>query len=88
MDEEGRQWPAVVTTFRDTGPGSPPADLERLATPFFTTKPQGTGLGLAVARHWVAQHGGTLDVQSELERGTAVRIALPLRRGESREEGS
>jgi signal transduction histidine kinase len=69
-----------VIEFADDGPGISPEDLKRLATPFFTTKAQGTGLGLAVARHWASQHGGTLDVQSSVGRGTTARVSLPLRR--------
>jgi two-component system nitrogen regulation sensor histidine kinase GlnL len=75
----GRPLPTVTIEFSDDGPGISPEDLKRLATPFFTTKAQGTGLGLAVARHWASQHGGTLDVQSTLGRGTTARVSLPLR---------
>lgn len=77
---DGRMLPAVIIEFRDDGPGISPEDLGRLATPFFTTKSDGTGLGLAVARHWISQHGGTLDVKSTLGHGTTVRVALPLER--------
>jgi two-component system sensor histidine kinase AtoS len=52
--------------------------LEKLATPFFTTRPDGTGLGLTVARHWVARHEGTLRVESTPGLGTTVRVALPI----------
>ena len=78
-DTDGRLLPAVVIEFVDDGPGISPEDIERLATPFFTTKAQGTGLGLAVARHWATQHGGTLDIQSTLGSGTTARVSLPLR---------
>ncbi len=77
---DGRMLPTIVVEVRDDGPGIPPEDLQRLATPFFTTKPDGTGLGLAVARHWVTQHGGTLDVRSSVGTGTTVRVTLPLER--------
>ena len=77
---DGRLLPAVVVTFRDDGPGISAVDLERLATPFFTTKPKGTGLGLAVARHWITQHGGTLDIDGLPGAGATVRVALPLDR--------
>jgi two-component system nitrogen regulation sensor histidine kinase GlnL len=77
---DGRMLPAVVIEFRDDGPGISDEDLERLATPFFTTKSQGTGLGLAVSRHWITQHGGTLDIQSEVGEGSTARVSLPLRR--------
>jgi len=75
---EGRTRPAVVIQLRDDGPGISPENLKRLATPFFTTKAEGTGLGLAVARHWVAEHAGTLDIKSSEGHGTTVRVALPL----------
>jgi two-component system nitrogen regulation sensor histidine kinase GlnL len=77
----GAQVPTVVVQIADTGPGIAPEHEEHLATPFFTTRPGGTGLGLAVARHWVARHGGALAIESEPGAGARVRVALPLRRG-------
>jgi two-component system nitrogen regulation sensor histidine kinase GlnL len=62
----------------DTGPGIPLEDCERIFTPFFTTKTSGTGLGLAVTERLVTQHGGTIRVESELGRGTRVRVRLPV----------
>jgi two-component system nitrogen regulation sensor histidine kinase GlnL len=76
----GRRMPTVMVAFSDTGPGIPSEILDRLATPFFTTRPQGTGLGLAVSRHWVTRHGGTLRISSSTGEGTTARVALPLRR--------
>jgi two-component system nitrogen regulation sensor histidine kinase GlnL len=76
----GERVPSVAVDFEDTGPGIPEAVRERLATPFFTTKARGTGLGLALARHFVTQHGGTLQIESSPQRGTRVRVSLPLRR--------
>ena len=72
--------PALLVTISDTGPGVAPELLAELATPFFTTRKGGTGLGLAVSRHWVARHGGTLRIDSTPEEGTSVQVALPLRR--------
>jgi len=72
--------PTLLVELKDDGPGIPPAVLERLATPFFTTRPGGTGLGLAVSRHWVSRHGGTLRLESAPGAGTCARVALPLRR--------
>jgi two-component system, NtrC family, nitrogen regulation sensor histidine kinase GlnL len=62
----------------DTGPGIPPEDLERIFTPFFTTKASGTGLGLAVSHRLITQHGGLVQVESEPGRGSSFRVSLPV----------
>lgn len=77
-DAEGSQLPTLLVEVADSGPGIAPEVLEKLATPFFTTRPGGTGLGLAVSRHWIARHGGTLRVDSSPGAGTRVRVALPI----------
>ena len=61
----------------DSGKGIDPEDLPKLFRPFHTTKPGGTGLGLATTRKIVRAHGGEIDVQSEPGRGTKVTIRLP-----------
>ena len=63
---------------RDSGRGMAPEVLERVGTPFFTTREQGTGLGVAMARAAFRQHGGSLDYRSEEGRGTTVVGTLPL----------
>jgi signal transduction histidine kinase len=63
--------------FRDTGPGIPKAEIEKVVLPFYSTKPTGTGLGLPLVARVVAAHSGRLDIQSEPGAGTTVRIALP-----------
>jgi signal transduction histidine kinase len=68
----------VILDVIDTGCGMEPQVQEKIFRPFFTTKPEGTGLGLATARKIVQAHGGTLTVQSELGRGSKFRIALPV----------
>lgn len=75
---DGSSVATVQVTVADDGPGIEPHLLEQLATPFFTTRVGGTGLGLAVSRHWVSLHGGTLRVESTPGRGTRVRVALPI----------
>jgi len=75
-----RLGPWLIVELTDTGPGIAPELLDEVATPFFTTRPGGTGLGLAVARHWIARHEGTLRIESRPRAGTTVRIALPLAR--------
>jgi signal transduction histidine kinase len=62
----------------DTGPGIDPAVAPRLFTPFATTKPGGTGLGLSVARKVAADHGGTLTAANRLEGGACFTLTLPL----------
>ena len=71
--------PTVEIVFQDDGPGISEAIVDRLATPFFTTKPDGTGLGLAVSRHWVTRHGGRLRIDAAPEAGARVHVNLPLR---------
>lgn len=67
----------------DTGQGIAPQDLDRIFDPYFTTKNQGTGLGLATVRTMAEAHGGQVRVSSEPGRGTQVVLDLPYR-GESR----
>ena len=64
---------------RDTGCGISPETLSRLGTPYFTTREEGTGLGVALARSTIALHGGSLSYESEPGKGTTVRARLPNR---------
>jgi two-component system, cell cycle sensor histidine kinase and response regulator CckA len=61
----------------DDGPGMPPEVERRVLEPFFTTKPQGTGLGLAMVYALVKRHGGRLEIDTGPGRGTTVRLSLP-----------
>jgi two-component system NtrC family sensor kinase len=69
----------VRVAFADSGPGIAPDILGRIFDPFFTTKPEvsGTGLGLSVSLGIVQSHGGTIDVQSEVGKGTTFTVTLP-----------
>ena len=73
----------VEVTVRDTGVGIPKADLPRLTERFYRVDKArsrdlgGTGLGLAIVKHLVLAHGGELDIDSELWKGTTVRFTLP-----------
>jgi signal transduction histidine kinase len=62
---------------RDNGRGMAAETLRRIGTPFFTTREDGTGLGVVLARSAIMQHGGSLRYESEPGRGTRVRVGLP-----------
>ena len=68
---------AVVLEVRDTGRGIAPEDIDRIGTSFFTTRPNGTGLGVVLAQGVINQHGGTLTYKSTLGQGTTATITLP-----------
>ena len=68
---------SVVVTIADTGPGVPPEERERIFEPFYTTKPRGTGLGLAVCRKIVEEQGGTITAGGEPGSGATFTITLP-----------
>lgn len=68
----------ACVTIADTGSGISEANLTKLETPFFSTKADGTGLGLPIARRIVAAHGGALDIESREGQGTTVSVRLPL----------
>jgi signal transduction histidine kinase len=68
----------VEIRFTDTGMGIPESRLEKIFTPFFTTKTKGTGLGLAIAQKIVDTHGGRIHVSSETGKGAAFSIWLPI----------
>lgn len=68
----------VLVEIRDYGKGLTREIESHLFTPFFTTKPQGTGLGLATAFHFIREHGGTLTLTNHLEGGAIARIFLPF----------
>jgi signal transduction histidine kinase len=68
---------SVTYTVQDAGPGLQGAEPEQIFRPFFSTKHQGTGLGLSVARQIVEQHGGELDLRDRREGGVVATARLP-----------
>ncbi|WP_434033064.1 GAF domain-containing sensor histidine kinase [Cupriavidus sp. a3] len=72
-DESG----GVVVTVRDSGPGVPPANAERIFDPFCTTKVSGMGMGLSICRSIVQAHGGTLRLNADVPRGAEFQVTVP-----------
>ncbi len=66
-----------LITIKDEGPGIPAADLKKIFDPFYTTKEDGTGLGLAVSFRIMENHGGKISVQSSFDRGSVFTLELP-----------
>ena len=73
----GRKCPVVMLEVSDTGRGIPPEVRKRMLDPFFTTKEEGTGLGLVIASRIIEKHNGTMQCRSESNRGTTFTIMLP-----------
>ncbi|MGQ0626917.1 MAG: two-component system sensor histidine kinase NtrB [Phycisphaerales bacterium] len=78
VEEKGRAGAGVCVSVIDTGPGMTPEVMGRVFSPYFTTKAGGSGLGLPTARRLVEEHGGRLDVHSEVGKGTVFTVVLPL----------
>lgn len=74
----------ILIAIRDTGIGIPEASLKHVFDPFFTTNPQGSGLGLSVAHGIIQEHGGSVGIESVEGKGTTVLVKLPLN-GEDKE---
>ena len=68
----------VLVAVRDSGPGLPPGSLDRLFHAFYTTKPQGMGMGLAISRSIVEAHGGRLWATANVPHGAVFQFTLPI----------
>jgi signal transduction histidine kinase len=77
-EAEGQAW--CVIEVQDTGSGIPPEQKEQIFDPFFTTKETGVGLGLFITHQIIEEHGGSIQVESGVGRGTRFLIRLPIRR--------
>jgi signal transduction histidine kinase len=75
----GTAGPHGLVTVRDTGPGLDPKGLARLFDAFYTTKPQGLGMGLAISRSIIQAHGGRLWARANAPQGAVFTFALPIR---------
>jgi signal transduction histidine kinase len=70
----------VHITFKDTGEGMTTETLAKLWSPLYTTKAKGMGFGLAVAKRLVEAHGGSINVESKLGKGSTFTVTLPIKR--------
>ncbi|HSG28051.1 MAG TPA: ATP-binding protein, partial [Candidatus Krumholzibacterium sp.] len=69
---------SIRLDFHDNGPGIPEADIARIFDPYFTTRDDGTGLGLAVVKSIILQHGGEIEAENAAGGGACFRIRLPI----------
>ncbi|HEY7728340.1 MAG TPA: ATP-binding protein [Candidatus Eisenbacteria bacterium] len=76
--EEPPAQDVVEIRVRDNGPGIPASVLARVFDPFYTTRAQGTGLGLSVCQSIIREHGGTISIESTVGQGTSVILDLPV----------
>jgi signal transduction histidine kinase len=83
---DGCQW--LELTVSDTGPGIAPDQVERIFQPFFTTKAHGIGLGLAITRRLVEDHGGYIRVEGHFGYGATLSVCIPLLPDDEGEEGN
>lgn len=74
----GERAGTVQIVVRDSGSGIAPEILDRIMDPYFTTKPQGSGLGLAMVHKIMEEHGGGVQVESRVGEGTTVTLTLPV----------
>jgi PAS domain S-box-containing protein len=83
MNLEAQVGPYIVITVSDTGTGIPPELLDRIFEPFFTTKElgKGTGIGLSTVNGIIKNHGGFINVYSQVGRGTQFKVYLPAVQG-------
>ncbi|MEE9584449.1 MAG: ATP-binding protein [Candidatus Brocadiales bacterium] len=74
---EATQSKRLIVRFSNTGSFIPPEDIERVFLPFFTTKSNGTGLGLPITHRIISSHGGKIKIESHKDTGTTFEIELP-----------
>jgi two-component system NtrC family sensor kinase len=83
LSDDGR----LEVTFTDSGPGIAPEHVERIFEPFFSTKEEGTGLGLNISYQVVEQYGGEITVESVIGEGATLTVWLPVMGGEVVKDG-
>ncbi|MFH1758044.1 MAG: ATP-binding protein, partial [Pseudomonadota bacterium] len=81
VTRDDKNEPFLQIEIRDTGIGISPENTDHVFDPFFSTRPEGSGLGLAISHQIVHEHGGFIDLESEVGKGTSFRINFPLKPG-------
>ena len=76
----GKATGAILVAVRDSGPGLDPTNINRLFDPFYTTKPEGIGMGLAICNSIIEAHGGRLWAGANEPRGAVFQFTLPSER--------
>lgn len=76
--QTGESADAIWVSIADTGGGIPQEQISRIFEPFYTTKKKGSGLGLMIVQRIIRAHGGRIELESQVGRGTTFRIWLPL----------
>jgi signal transduction histidine kinase len=71
-----KRW--VQISIKDTGKGIPEKDLKKIFLPFYTKKKTGTGIGLAVSKKIIKDHGGFITVESQADKGTVFHLYMPF----------
>jgi two-component system sensor histidine kinase PilS (NtrC family) len=82
ISEGGLLDPCLEIRVADTGRGIPSGQIPHIFEPFYSTKPQGFGLGLSIVHRIVQEHGGQIDVESKDGRGTTFVLTIPVKDGE------
>jgi signal transduction histidine kinase len=75
----GSETSFYIIEITDNGKGIKPEDTDKIFDPFFTTKSEGTGLGLSISYGIISRHGGEIEIKSEVDKGTRVKIKLPAK---------
>jgi signal transduction histidine kinase len=78
LASSGKLAASYLVEVADNGSGIAPENIERIFDPFFTTKNEGTGLGLSITYGIIQRHGGEIEIASEVNKGTRVKIKLPV----------
>ena len=76
--EEDKEEGNIEISIADTGEGIPEENMEKIFEPLFTTKPRGVGLGLSLCKKYVEAHGGKIEVESEVGKGSTFTVKLPV----------